>query len=153
VWILADIYEQDLSLIHEGQKAAINFPFMPEKTFVANINYVYPTLDNTTRTAKVRLTIPNPKGIFKPQMYSDIEISIGLGNKLAVPESAVINTGKREIVYVDKGNGNFQQRQVKTGQRADNTVQILSGLKAGEIVSTSANFLIDSEARLKGGAQ
>ena len=151
VWILADIYEQDLPLIREGQKATINFPYYPGKTFVSEINYVYPTLDNTTRTAKVRLTIPNMMGIFKPQMYSDIEISIGLGSQLAVPESAVINTGKKQIVYVDKGNGNFQQRVVKTGQRANGMIQILSGITAGEVVSTSANFLIDSEARLKVG--
>ena len=153
VWILADIYEQDLPLIREGQKAAINFPYYPGKTFIATINYVYPTLDNVSRTAKARFTIPNSKGIFKPQMYSDMEISIGLGSQLAVPESAVINTGKRQIVYVDLGNGNFQQRVVKTGQRANGMIQILSGIKAGEVVSTSANFLIDSEARLKGGAQ
>ena len=86
-------------------------------------------------------------------MYSDMEISIGLGDQLSVPESAVINTGKRQIVYVDLGNGDFQQRTVKTGQRANGMIQILSGIKAGEAVSTSANFLIDSEARLKGGAQ
>jgi Cu(I)/Ag(I) efflux system membrane fusion protein len=153
VWILADIYEQDLPLIREGQKAAINFPYYPGKTFIATINYVYPTLDNVSRTAKARFTIPNSKGIFKPQMYSDMEISIGLGNQLAVPESAVINTGKRQIVYVDLGNGNFQQRQVKTGLRVDGMIQILSGIKAGEVVSTSANFLIDSEARLKGSSQ
>lgn len=153
VWILADIYEQDLPLIHQGQKATISFPYYPGKTFVAAINYVYPTLDNTTRTAKVRFTIPNSRGIFKPQMYSDMQISIGLGDRLAVPESAIINTGTRQIVYVDMGNGNFQQRQIKTGLRADGMVQILSGLKAGEVVSTSANFLIDSEAKLKGGAQ
>ena len=151
VWILADIYEQDLPLIHQGQKATISFPYFPGKTFVAAINYVYPTLDNTTRTAKVRFTIPNSRGIFKPQMYSDLQISIGLGDRLAVPESAIINTGTRQIVYVDLGNGDFQQRQVRTGLRADNMVQILSGLRAGEVVSTSANFLIDSEAKLKGG--
>lgn len=153
VWILADIYEQDLPLIREGQKAAISFPYYPGKTFIATINYIYPTLDNVSRTAKARFTIPNSKGIFKPQMYSDMEISIGLGSQLAVPESAVINTGKRQIVYVDLGNGNFQQRTVKTGQRTNGMIQILSGIKAGEVVSTSANFLIDSEARLKGGSQ
>ncbi|OGI03382.1 MAG: hypothetical protein A2Y25_08505 [Candidatus Melainabacteria bacterium GWF2_37_15] len=153
VWILADIYEQDLPLIREGQKATISFPYYPDKTFVSSISYVYPTLDNITRTAKVRFTIPNEKGIFKPQMYSDVDISIGLGSQLAVPESAVINTGTKEIVYVDKGNGDFQQRPVKTGLRANNMIQILSGLNAGEVVATSANFLIDSEARLRGGAQ
>lgn len=151
VWILADIYEQDLPLIREGQKATINFPYYPGKTFIASVNYVYPALDNTTRTAKVRIILPNSRGIFKPQMYSDMQISIGLGDRLAVPDSAVINTGTRQIVYVDRGNGDFQQRQVKTGLRADGMVQILSGLKIGEIVSTSANFLIDSEARLKSG--
>lgn len=153
VWILADVYEQDLPLIREGQKATISFPYMPGKTFIASINYVYPALDNTTRTAKVRFTLPNPRGIFKPQMYSDMQISVGLGSQLAVPESALINTGNAQIVYVDMGNGNFQQRRVKTGLRADGMVQILGGLRAGEVVSTSANFLIDSEARLKGGAQ
>lgn len=153
VWIVADIYEQDLPLISEGQKATISFPYYPGKTFVSRINYVYPTVNNTTRTAQVRFILPNAKGIFKPQMYSNMDISIGLGNQLSVPDSAVINTGKRQIVYVDKGNGNFEQRTVKTGNRANGMVQILSGLNAGEVVSTSANFLIDSEARLKGGSQ
>lgn len=151
VWVLADIYEQDLPLIREGQKATISFPYYPGKTFISSINYVYPTLDNTSRTAKVRFTIPNGKGVFKPQMYSDMDISIGLGSQLSVPDSAVINTGKKQIVYVDKGNGDFQQRIVKTGHKANGMVQILSGINAGEVVSTSANFLIDSEARLKSG--
>ncbi|EKE03954.1 MAG: Efflux transporter, RND family, MFP subunit [uncultured bacterium] len=150
VWILADVYEQEIPLIQSGQIATVSLKYFPGKTFLAKIDYVYPVLDNVTRTAKLRFTIPNHNGILKPQMYTDIEIAVGLGDRLSVPESAVINTGTRQIVYVDMGNGNFQQRAVITGQKANGLVEIQKGLKSGEVVATSANFLIDSEARLKG---
>ena len=153
VWVLADIYEQDLSLIKTGQTATLTFNYFPGKTFISTVDYIYPTLENATRTAKARFIIPNRNGQLKPQMYTNTEITVNLGNKLIIPESAVINTGMRKIVYVDLGNGNFQQRNVVTGFRNDGMVEILKGLKPGEIVSTSANFLIDSEARLRGSAQ
>lgn len=150
VWIVSDIYEYELSLIKVGQSARIGLSYFPGKEFLARVDYVYPFLAGDTRTAKVRFTIPNPGGELKPQMFTDVEIRIKLGNRLAVPTNAVIDTGVRQIVYVDKGDGNFEPREVTPGLRSEELVEIIRGLKAGEKVAASANFLIDSEAQLKG---
>ena len=150
LWVIADIYEYELPFIKVGERARISLSYFPGRVFSSAIDYVYPTLSAETRTAKVRFVISNPDGTLKPQMYADVEIKIGMGKKLAVPEAAVINTGERQLVYVDKGEGYFEPREVATGLRADGMVEIQRGLKAGEKVASSANFLIDSEAQLKG---
>lgn len=150
VWVIADIYENELSLVHTGDRATISLSYFPGKKFTAVIDYVYPVLAGDTRTAKVRFSIPNPGGQLKPQMFTNVEIKVAMGRKLAVPEDAVIDTGTRQIVYVDKGDGYFEPRDVVVGLRSDGLVEILKGLKAKERVATAATFLIDSEARLKG---
>ncbi|MHB8090637.1 MAG: efflux RND transporter periplasmic adaptor subunit [Syntrophales bacterium] len=152
VWIVADIYEYELPLIKVGQPARISLSYFPGQEFSSRVDYVYPTLASETRTAKVRFTIPNPKGVLKPQMFTSIEIKVNLGSRLAVPAEAVIDTGERQIVYVDKGEGYFEPREVSTGLKVDELVEITGGIKAGEKVASSANFLIDSEAQLKGVA-
>jgi Cu(I)/Ag(I) efflux system membrane fusion protein len=123
------------------------------KKFESTIDFLYPVLAGATRTAKARFTIANPEGELKPQMYTDVEIFIDLGSRLAVPESAVINTGTRQIIYVDKGDGNFEPRDVTTGIRAEGLIEVTTGVEAGDQVASEANFLIDSEARLKGVVQ
>jgi len=153
VWVVADIYEYDLPFVQTGQKATINLSYFAGKTFESTIDYLYPTLAGETRTAKARFTIPNPGGELKPQMYSDVEIFIDLGEKLAIPEEAVINTGNRRLVYVDNGEGLFEPREVTTGMKAEGFVEVTAGLEAGEKVASEGNFLIDSEARLKGLVQ
>lgn len=150
VWIISDIYEYELSLIKAGQTANISLSYFPGKEFSSTIDYVYPALSGETRTAKVRFTIPNPGGQLKPQMFTNVEVKINLGKRLAIPEDAVIDTGIRQIVYVDKGEGYFEPREVMPGLKADGMVEVLKGLKAGEKVASAANFLIDSEAKLKG---
>lgn len=150
VWVIADIYEYELPLIKIGQRARISLSYFPGRESFAQVDYVYPALAGETRTAKVRFTIPNPDGELKPQMFTNVEIKINLGNRLAVPTDAVIDTGVRQIVYVDKGEGNFEPREVKTGLRTEDLVEIVRGLKTGEKVAAAANFLIDSEAQLKG---
>jgi len=150
VWIISDIYENEISLIKEGQTAAISLSYFPGKDITAKIDYIYPALSGDTRTSKIRFTIPNPGGKLKPQMFTNVEIKIPLGKKLAIPDEAVLDTGKRQIVYVDKGEGNFEPREVMLGVRAEGFREVIMGLKAGEKVATSANFLIDSEAQLKG---
>ena len=150
VWIVADIYEYELPLIKLGQTARIGLSYFPGKEFSTQVDYIYPALASETRTAKVRFTIPNPEGTLKPQMFTNVEIKINLGNRLAVPSEAVIDTGGRQIVYVDKGEGYFEPREVTTGLKVDELVEVTGGLKAGEKVASSANFLIDSEAQLKG---
>ncbi|MBI5103104.1 MAG: efflux RND transporter periplasmic adaptor subunit [Nitrospirae bacterium] len=150
VWVIADVYEHDLPFVREGHSANIGLSYFPGKEFKAKVDYVYPALAGETRTAKIRFTLPNPGGVLKPQMFTNVELKVDLGKRLAVPEEAVIDTGLRQVVYVDKGEGNFEPREVTTGVRADGLVEITKGLKSGEKVASAANFLIDSEAQLKG---
>lgn len=150
VWILSDIFEYELPLIKVGDKANISLSYFPGKEFTSTIEYVYPTIAGDTRSAKVRFTVANPGNKLKPQMYTNVEVKINLGNKLVIPDDAVLDAGKRQVVYVDKGEGNFEPREVNLGMRSDGMVEITKGLKAGEHVASSANFLIDSEAKLKG---
>ena len=128
VWVISDIYEYELSLISTGQQAVISLSYFPGKEFSAKIEYIYPTLSGETRTAKVRFSIPNPGGQLRPQMFTNVEIKIDLGRRLAVPREAVIDTGTRKIVYVDKGDGYFEPREVLTGLRAEELIEILKGL-------------------------
>ena len=150
VWITADIYEFEMPLIKVGDAAVVQLSYFPGKQFFTRIDYIYPTLQGETRTLKARFTMPNEGGRLKPQMFTNVELKISLGRRLAVPSDAVINTGVRQVAYVDKGDGNFEPREVVTGVQAENLVEITVGLKAGEKVASAANFLIDSEAKLKG---
>jgi len=152
VWVISDIYEYELPLIKTGNTANIVLSYFPGREFRSTIDYIYPALSGETRTAKVRFTIPNPGGQLKPQMFTNVEVKINLGKKLAIPDDAVIDTGTRQIVYVDKGEGYFEPREVMLGIRAEGFREVLMGLKAGEKVASSATFLIDSEAQLKGVA-
>ena len=129
VWIVADIYEYELPLIKVGQTARIGLSYFPGKEFSSRVDYIYPSLASETRTAKVRFTIPNPDGALKPQMFTNVEIKINLGNRLAVPSEAVIDTGVRQIVYVDKGEGYFEPREVTTGLKVDELVEVTAGIK------------------------
>lgn len=153
VWIIADIYEPDLPLVKVGQEAKISMSYFPDKAFISKIDFIYPFLSEKTRTAKVRFSVNNPQTALKPQMFTTVEIAVALGKRLAVPESAVLDSGKRQIVYVDKGDGYFEPRVIATGLRADGMVEVLRGLKAGERVASSAAFLIDSESKLQGITQ
>lgn len=150
VWVIADVYEYQLPLIDIGQEAEITLSYLPGRIFKSKIEFVYPSLSSDTRTAKIRFSLPNNDHSLKPQMYTNIAIKRSLGKRLIIPDDAIIDTGKRQIVYVDKGDGFFEPREVVAGLRADGAVEIIKGLKAGEKVASSGNFLIDSEARLKG---
>ena len=149
VWLYADIYEYELPFIRLGQQAAIQLSYLPGEVFTGKAIYIYPYLDPNTRTAKVRFEFPNPHGKLKPEMYANVEIKVHLGRKLAVPEGAIIDTGLRQMAIIDKGSGYFEPREVKVGAKVDDYYEVIKGLKAGEKVVTSANFLIDSESKLK----
>ncbi len=149
VWLYADIYEYELPSIRLGQQASIQLSYTPGETFTGKAIYIYPSLNPETRTAKVRFEIPNSHGRLKPEMYANVEIKVHLGQKLAVPEGAIIDTGLRQLAIVDKGSGYFEPREVKVGAKVENYYEVVKGLKAGERVVTSANFLIDSESKLK----
>ena len=150
VWIVADIYEYELSTVRIGQPVKVALSYFPGREWSSRIDYIYPVFSAETRTAKVRMTLPNPEGQLKPQMFTNVVIQVDMGNKLMIPDSAVIDTGRGQVVYVDQDNGYFEPREIVTGLKADRSIEVLRGLKAGEKVASSANFLIDSEAQLKG---
>ncbi len=149
VWLIADIYEYELPAIRLGQAATIRMAYFPGESFTGKAIYIYPTLDPQTRTARVRYEFANPQGKLKPEMFTTVEILVRLGERLAVPEGAVIDTGVRQVVIVDRGAGTFEPREVRLGVKAGEVFEVLEGLAAGERVVTSANFLIDSESKLK----
>jgi len=151
VWMLADVFEQDLAMVHRGQIATIRMDAYPDKVFNGEVTFIYPTVMPETRTAKVRIELPNTQGLLKPDMYGRVEFaSFHSKNKmLAVPDSAVLDTGIRRLVLVDLGEGRFEPRTVKLGIHADGYAEVLGGLTAGEMAVVSANFLIDAESNLK----
>lgn len=149
VWLTADIYEYEVPLVHESQEVAVALSYYPGETFRGKITYIYPYLDTQTRTNKVRLAFTNPHGKLKPGMYANSDIEINLGPTLTVPESAVLQSGLRQLVFIDRGQGVFAPREVKLGVKVDSRFAVLDGLTAGERVVTSGNFLLDSESKLQ----
>jgi len=149
VWVNADIYEYELAHIHVGQKATINLSYFPARNFVGKVTWISPIMDEKTRTAKVRLEFANRDFILKPEMYANAEIEINAGRKLAVPDEAVLDSGLRKVVFLDKGEGRFEPAEVKIGNKFDGYYEVLEGLSPGERILASAGFLLDSESRLK----
>ncbi len=149
VWVLADVYEYELPFVREGQRATMTLSYLPGRTFEGRIALVSPVLSEMTRTVKARLEFPNPDLTLKPEMFGEVAIQSDSGEGLTVAESAVISTGTRDVVFVDRGGGYFEPREVKLGLRLPDSVEILEGLAEGERVVVSGNFLIDSESRLK----
>lgn len=152
VWIIAEVYEQDLGLIKLGQTVLAKLDTYPGRTFKGKVGFVYPTLTPATRTAKVRIELPNPSGLLKPMMYAQLQIDTQAHRALAVPKSAVLESGRRTLVLVDRGEGRFEPRPVKLGLRGEEMIEILEGLREEERVVVSANFLIDAESNLKAAA-
>ncbi|RMF95676.1 MAG: efflux RND transporter periplasmic adaptor subunit [Candidatus Schekmanbacteria bacterium] len=155
VWVYADIYEYELPFIKKGQKATMTLSYLPGKKFTGRVTYIYPYLEEKTRTVKVRLEFPNPQWELKPGMYADVVIESDLGREgVVVPSYAVIRSGKRNIVVLNKGNGLFEPREVTLGvEAADGYIEIAEGVKEGEEIVTSSHFLIDSESNLQEAIQ
>jgi membrane fusion protein, copper/silver efflux system len=151
VWLLAEVFERDLGQVRIGQSANIRVDAYPEKVFAGKVTFIYPTVAAESRTARVRIELANPQALLKPSMYARAEFasSQGKGPALTVPDSAVLDTGTRQLVLVQRGEGRFEPRPVKLGARGDGYVEVLDGVKAGENVVVSANFLIDAESNLK----
>jgi RND family efflux transporter MFP subunit len=152
IWILADIYEFEAADIKVGQPAMVTLSSYPGRNLNGKISYIYPQVDNTTRTLKVRVELANRDFLLKPDMYADVTVNIGYGNRLVVPQEAVMDSGSEQLVYVSLGDGYFEPRKVQIGAKVDNKYVVIAGLKAGERVVTSGNFLVDSESRLKSAA-
>ena len=151
VWILADIYEYEAPLVKTGQTARVSLPYQSGEVFRASVNFIYPTLDPMSRTIKVRLAMKNPGLQLKPEMYATVEITASSGARLVIPREAILDSGQRQIVYVEKKPGVYELRQVQLGLRGEQYVEVLKGVRKGERVVTSGNFLIDSESQLRFG--
>lgn len=150
VWAVIDVAERDLGMLAVGQAVIVKARSFPNREFAGKINVIYPQVNRETRTARVRIELSNPDGALLPDMYVDAEINTGSPQPvLAIPESAVLDTGSRQAVFVDKGQGRFEPREVKLGHRGDGYVEIRNGVTEGEPVVVSANFLIDAESNLK----
>lgn len=153
VWVYANVYQNDVARLRPGDAAKVTLDAYPGRTFGGRVDQVLPQVDATTRTVKVRLVLANPGLALKPGMYVNVEIAAKLGRQLVVPASAVLQSGARAIAFTDHGQGHLEPRTVTTGPQVDGSVVILSGLKAGDRVVTSANFLVDSEAQLQAAFQ
>ncbi len=151
IWIIADIYEYEVPLVKVGQTALVTLPYYPGQRYRATLNYIYPSLDPVSRTVKVRLSMKNPGLMLKPEMFANVQIMVSTGSKLVIPREAVIDSGRRQIVYVEKKAGVYEMRDVTLGQRGEDYVEVLKGIKKGERIVTSGNFLIDSESQLRLG--
>jgi membrane fusion protein, copper/silver efflux system len=151
IWVLAEIYEYEIPEIRLGQRADVTLSYFPGRTYRGNVTYIYPQVDNTTRTLKVRIEIPNQNFELKPDMYANVELKIDYGKRLIVPQEAVMDSGAEQMVFIALEDGYFEPRKIKLGGRVDNKTIVLEGLKEGERVVTSANFLIDSESKLQSG--
>lgn len=150
VWVMADVAEGDIGALKPGQSVKVTTRAHPGRVFTGKVAVVYPHLMKETRTVRVRIELPNPDLALLPDMYADVDIATGADESVAaVPQSAVIDSGARQVVILDQGNGRFEPREVKLGRKGDGYVEILSGLKAGESIVVNGNFLIDAESNLQ----
>ncbi|MGD0947688.1 MAG: efflux RND transporter periplasmic adaptor subunit [Candidatus Binatia bacterium] len=149
VWVLLDIYESEMPSVHPGMPVTLRLRSQPGDSITGAITYIYPYLDNQTRTNKVRVEFDNPGLRFKPDMYATGEIHALLGERLVVPQDAVLDSGIRRIVFVALGDGFFEPREVRLGERGEDYAEVLEGVREGEQVVVGANFMVDSESQLK----
>ena len=149
VWVYAQVYEFEIPLVKPGQKVEITTLAYPGRTFRGVVKSLDPILSAETRSLRARIEVPNPGGLLALQMYVDAAIRAEIGRKLALPAGALIDTGTRKIAFIDLGNGRIEPRELEIGRQAEGYYEVLSGLKEGEKVVTSANFLIDSESKLR----
>ncbi|HVR39359.1 MAG TPA: efflux RND transporter periplasmic adaptor subunit [Thermoanaerobaculia bacterium] len=153
VWILASVYESELQFVHIGSNANVTLTYLPGRTFAGRVTFIDPTVDPMTRTVSVRIEVANTDGALKPEMFADVTMQEPTREVIAVPQSAVLMTGTRSIVYVVSAEGEIDAREVTTGTRSEQFIEIRSGIRAGEKVVTEANFLVDSESRLRTAAK
>ncbi len=150
LWVLADVYEHDLAALALGAEGRVTIAALPEKEWKGKVTYISPTVEEKTRTVKVRIEVGNPGGELKPDMFADVFLQVDRGEGLVVPEGAVIDAGDRRLIFVDRGEGRFEPREVRLGAKANGGgIQVLSGVAEGDRVVIAANFLLDSESSLK----
>mgnify|MGYP000900629121 CR=1 FL=1 len=150
VWIVANVFEQDLALVRPGQTAVLSLTAYPGREFTGKVTFVYPTVQPETRTARIRIELPNEAGLLKPDLYGTVKIQAGeTVAAVSIPESAVLDSGTRRVVLIELGGGAFEPREVELGLRGDGYVEVVKGLSDGERVVVDGNFLIDAESNLK----
>ena len=149
IWANADIYEYEVPYVHVGQRATMQLSYFPGRIWTGTVSHIHPMVDPQTRTVKVRIEFPNPNFELKPEMFADVQLNINYGDQLVVPKEAVLDSGTEQIVFVAHGGGMFEPRRITVGPQMDGQVVVLAGLKPGENIVTSGNFLIDSESRMK----
>lgn len=155
VWVIADVYEYEMPMMQLGMPATVTLSYLPGRIFRGKVSYIYPQLDATTRTLKVRIEVPNPAMALKPDMFAQVAIEMDHGRELLIPAEAVLDSGNQQVVFVAHDGGYFEPRKVQLGSKFKDRYVVLNGLMAGERIVTSGNFLIDSESQLKsatGGA-
>lgn len=148
VWISADIYESEVAAVRLKQSALVTFAAYPGTIFRGNVSYIYPSLNTDTRTVRVRVELPNPGLKLKPGMYGNVIVQTDAVHTLVVPKEAVLETGLRQLVFLDRGQGRYEPASVKLGRRSQDDVEVLEGLTEGDRIATSANFLLDAESKL-----
>lgn len=153
IWVYANIFQTDVGELRPGDRAQVTLDAYPGRVFYGRIDQILPNVDRATRTVRVRLVFRNPGVVLKPGMYVNVDISVPLGAQLLVPASGVLQTGTQNIAFIDEGNGYLKPRLVQIGQQINDSLIVLKGLKAGERIVNSANFLIDSEAQLQAAVQ
>ena len=149
VWVYAQLFQNDIGRVAVGNHAEITVDSYPGRTFSGRVSFIWPQLDKDTRTAKLRLEIPNSEMKLSLGMFVNIRLDLPMGRQLVIPSSAIFHTGEKQIAFIDKGDGHFEPREIEAGARAGDDVVVSKGLKAGERIVTSANFLIDSESQLQ----
>lgn len=152
VWIMADVFENESSMIRVGMPVRVSLSYAGGRKLQGRVDYIQPQVDMATRTLKVRIEADNPEMVLKPEMFVDVEFQVGMPTRVTVPSEAVLNSGLKKTVFVDRGNGYLEPRQVEIGERTGNRVEITKGVRAGERLVISGNFLIDSESQLKSAA-
>jgi Cu(I)/Ag(I) efflux system membrane fusion protein len=153
VWVEADVYEQEVASARVGQRATVTLDAYPGETFDGRAIYIYPFVEENSRTVKVRFEFPNTRGRLKPGMFANVELQSASVEGLTVPADAVLDAGSQQVVFVAQGEGTFTPRTVKVGRRLGDRTQILQGVKEGEQVAAAATFFLDSESQLRAGLQ
>src|SRR6266567_4354801 len=151
VWVYANVFQTDVGRLKPGDRAQVTVDAYPGRQFNGHIDQILPDVDQATRTVRVRLVFGNPDVVLKPGMFVDVKISAPMGRRLVIPATGVLQAGSRQIAFIDHGQGYLETRESETGARLDDSIVVLKGLKAGDRIVSSANFLVDSEAQLQGG--
>ena len=151
IWVEADVYEADLGRMAKGQPATVTLTYLPGRTFEGKVAFVYPYLDPTSRTGRVRIALPNKGVELKPDMFATVTFDLPLGDRIQIPSSSVVYTGPRRLVFVDLGDGRLRPQEVTIGARSGELVEVLSGVNEGDSIVTSGNFLVAAESRVRSG--